>query len=128
MSNTHCVQCASAFPKPHPEGGASGYATRADGERICYTCADVAERAVMLQSDRFVAYVSSDGREITTWTGDSLGSIVRATPVKLTRLSYTHGKYMHAYRVIDFEGAAWYGRGSPGVAIKLTRVKGRKNG
>lgn len=81
----------------------------------------------MLQSDRFTAYVSSDGREVTTWTGGNLGSISRSTPVKLARWSAFHGSHVYAYRVIDFDGARWHGRGSPGMVITLKRVKGRKS-
>ena len=78
----------------------------------------------MLDRSRpFVAYVSSDGNSITTWTGGKLGDAHKIGTVQLTRQSFAHGRYMNSYRVTDVHGGEWYGRGSPGIAITLRPCK-----
>lgn len=123
MNNeTNCIECGALFPKPPPEGGAAGYAIIQD-QRVCYPCADRYERIVMNCATAHVAYLSSDGRKITTWTGGELGIVISARPCKLARRSFTHSASSFvSVRVRAFDGSVWYGRGSPGIAIRLRKA------
>ena len=104
----------------------TGYALR-DGAMLCYGCADVRQRHDMLdRSQPIAAYIASDGRSVTTWTGGKLGDVVSRSSVRLTRLSYTHGSHMLAIRVRDPYGGEWYGRGSPGLSVTLRPCKGSR--
>lgn len=121
---THCQQCNAPFPLPPPNGGASGYAITRSDMYICYACADAQQREELKDTSRpFVGYVSSDARAITTWTGGHIMRVVSIAPCKLTRWSYTHGKSYFSIRARDVHGHVWYGRGSPGIAIRLRAVK-----
>lgn len=122
----NCAICGAAFPTPPPSGGGSGYAVTRDGLHICYTCADAQQcEELKDRSKPLVAYVSSDGTKITTWTGGELMRVIRSVPCKLTRNSYTHSqKYYRSIRARDIHGGLWYGRGSAGIAITLRPAKG----
>jgi hypothetical protein len=52
-----------------------------------------------------------------------LGWVVRDTHRRLPVWSFTHGQYIHHYRVVDLLGQTWYGQGSPGLSIRLNRTK-----
>lgn len=88
---------------------------------------NIRERRELLDHSKpFFAYVSSDGQHITGWKGNILGTITGHTVCKLTRLSYAHGQYINHYTVRDVHGALWYGKGSPGICIKLRAYKAFK--
>jgi hypothetical protein len=115
--------------KPTPEGCGTGYAVY-DPETpaprmVCYDCADNLQREELRDRSKPVcAYVSGDGIRITTWTGGHLMTVTRSTPCSLTRQSFTHSR--KSYRTIsakDVHGGSWYGRGSPGIAIRLRPCK-----
>lgn len=119
-TQTHCP-CGAAFPI-HPTGycGAAGYAIVTDGSKICYACADKAQIGELKTRQPFVAYVSSDGQSITTWTGGKLMTVTRSTPCALTRQSFTHDHRSYkSIRARDVHGKNWYGRGSAGICITL---------
>lgn len=108
------------------DGISTNYATDASGK--IYSDEGVAIREARDLLDRskpFYAYVSSDGKSITGWKGNILGAITGASRIRLTRLSYTHGKYINHYIVRDVHGGMWYGKGSPSIAIKLRAYKGK---
>lgn len=120
-NQTHCA-CGAAFPI-HPIGycGGSGYAITRDSVKICYSCADKAQiEELKDRSKPFGAYVSGDGRAITSWTGGHLMRITRSRSCRLTRLSHTHdkGSYMSVH-CVDVHGGHWHGRGSAGICITL---------
>lgn len=125
--NTVC-KCGEAFPVHGPDYiGGSGYAVLPSGERICYVCADAAQREDLKdRSKPFMGYVAFIGGQlrITTWTGGKLMDVTKAKPCELTRQSYTHNRkgYMSIHAV-DVHGGHWTGRGSEGIAIKLRAVK-----
>jgi len=118
-----CADCGKTFPVQ--TSGGTGYARTADGKTICYGCADIRERAELKDRTRpFCAYVSSDGKAVTTWTGGRLGDVISSRPCALTRQSFTHSRgSFRSVRVRDVHGGEWYGRGSPGVCIKLRACK-----
>ena len=118
---THCHTCGAEFV---PSGCSTGYAIRPDDTRICYACADKEQRAELLdRSKPFCAYVSCDGNRITTWTGGELMRITRSHEMRLTRQSFTHGKTIRTIRAIDVHGNRWFGRGNPGISIRLRPCK-----
>lgn len=120
-----CADCGAVKPCPAEPGAApSGYAVFTDPGRgevlLCYDCADKRQIADLLdRSKPFGAYLSSDGRTVTTWTGGALGRVTRWNPCRLTRVSYTHGREYRSIHVVDVHGAHWYGRTSPGIYVTL---------
>jgi hypothetical protein len=80
-------------------------------------------RALLDRSGPFTGYLSSDGKRLTGWKGNTLGHVVDSNSCELTRPSYTHGKYYQSVRVRDVHGREWYGRGSPGICIRLRPTK-----
>lgn len=117
----HCAKCNAVCPPPSGGCGAAGYAVKADGSKICYACADAIERELLKdRSCSFVAYLSSDGATVTTWTGGKLMTVTASRPCRLSRQSFTHNRNsFRSVRARDIHGAMWCGRGSAGVAIKL---------
>jgi hypothetical protein len=120
----HCANCGAVCPPAPPQGGASGYAITQDNRKICYSCSDNMQREELKDRSRpFFAYVSSDGKEITTWTGGKLMTVTISRPCQLTRQSFLHDR--RAYRSIrarDIHGKNWAGRGSAGIAIKMRAI------
>jgi hypothetical protein len=85
---------------------------------------NIRERRQLLDRTKpFYAYVSADGKRITGWKDNTLGTITAATNYRLTRESYVHGRTINFYRVTDVHGAKWSGRGNPGIAITLRASK-----
>lgn len=96
-----------------------GYAVTPDGRKICPACADSEQAAEMSRTPiggRFFAYLSSDGRNVTTWTGGVLGRVTRTT--SNDRQTFV--------RVVDASGGHWAGIGpsESGTYVSLRRVKG----
>ena len=122
-----CHACDSArvldcghHPSPH-EPFTTGAAHTSDGREICYTCADREEREAMKTAVRFCAYVSSDGRRLTTWPGGDLGSV---TLGNLHPWSSGPRADRRCYlSVIDCHGNRWRGTGAPGMYATLRRCK-----
>jgi hypothetical protein len=72
--------------------------------------------------EKFTAYVSSDGKSITTWMGDILGNITY-TRQDSRRRSWHNDKMRTVYATIW--GRRYYGRNSGnGMVINLRRMKG----
>lgn len=117
-----CAACGGVFDVQ--TSGATGYACRPDGGLICYPCADRGQRDELRdRSKPFCAYVSGDGKTVTTWTGGKLMDITDSRPCALTRRSYTHSAESYrSIRARDVHGREWAGRGSPGIAIRLRPV------
>lgn len=95
------------------------------GKRICYPCADRDTRENMRVTDKVVAYVSADGRQVTTWTGGLLGNTWN---VRIGNKRYgTFGPTSRVYvNVTDLYGGEWYGSGphENGQYVTLHRRKG----
>lgn len=100
------------------------YARDADGNYYSDEGVDIRERRELLdRSKPFFAYLSGDGKRLTGWKGNILGTVIWRRPCKLTRRSWMHGEYIDAVRIHDVHGGLWYGRGSPGIAIKIFPTK-----
>lgn len=117
----NCDRCREPIPPPAPGAITTGYALTADDETICYPCADAQSQAdIAAIPDSYCAYVSSDEKNITTWTG---GALMRVVDVTRTRSGFggwrKNGGLTH-YRARDSQGVIWYGRGAgAGMAIIL---------
>lgn len=127
-----CQSCGEAIHLPSMTPGGytcpTGYAVdRATDGLICYPCADAGQRANMLdRSGPIVAYLASDGRTVTTWTGGKLGDVVHWQSTALPfgrRRSFWHGSSYRAIRVRDVHGAMWHGKTSPGLCVTLRPMK-----
>lgn len=118
-----CADCGKVFPVQ--TSGGTGYARTAENKLICYSCADNREREQLKDRGRpFFAYLSSDGQRVTTWTGGELMHVTASRPCRLTRQSFTHSRdSFRSFSAIDCHGGRWYGRGSPGICVKLRAKK-----
>lgn len=129
MDQATCADCGATFPRlAVGASGPSGYAIRWNGERICYPCSDVSERAAFAVFDVFIAYVSGDGKSITTWPG---GFLARVTYMSRTSSGFGSlpGRRGSVYTIsaIAPDGSEWYGRNAgPGMSIRLRRKKSRR--
>ncbi len=68
----------------------------------------------------YVCYLSSDGKTLTTWTGDELARVTRETSSRTgwQRSSMTH------IRAVAPDGSQWHGKGAGrGMCLKIHRVK-----
>ncbi len=116
-----CSQCKDA--KPLDMGGSTpGYARTQSDEFICYACADDNQRASLVtgRDGPIYAYVSGDGRRVTTWTGGTLGDIIGYGESR----SGWAGSTVARFRVRDVHGQWWAGRGAGrGIACTLRPMK-----
>ena len=116
-----CTVCRVTFPIRKTAG--TGYANTPAG-RVCYACCDKIQlEDIPKTNGPLVAYVSSNGRRIQTWSGGKLMDITQAKTRRLARESYIHGSDCQSYRAVDPQGKQWWGVSSPGIAITLRRVK-----
>ena len=98
------------------DGCSFNYATSRTGEILSDEGVDIRERRALLdRSKPFGAYVSSDGRHVTGWKGNVLGTIVRSSQ---TRSGF--GADMLAVSVRDVHGNYWHGRGGAGRGMCIT--------
>lgn len=102
-------------------GMAYGTAHTPDGRTICLSCAGREEGTAFMADTRerqasdgpFFAYLSMDGRWLTTWTGMRLARVT-----SLWRTSSGFGGRMPSggrnyFRAVDLAGRRWYGN-TPG--------------
>lgn len=101
-------------PPTDSPGLGTGYARTEEGKRICYACADDRQREEMRTANTVVAYVSTDGKRVITWSGGSLGTITAMWDGR------NHRRYVH---VTDVHGAMWHGSGpqESGTYVTLHR-------
>lgn len=77
----------------------------------------------VVERETLEGYVSSDTKHITDANGKTVATVVSATRVDLPRRSYVHGKSLLAITAVDSHRTKWYGRGSPGIFIRLYKKK-----
>jgi hypothetical protein len=79
------------------------------------------KREMLNRSKPFVCYLSTDGRHVTGWKGNIMGSVIRSS---VSRTGW-HGSTLTHVNVIDVHGGRWHGKGAgPGVCITLRPSKG----
>ncbi len=77
----------------------------------------------MVKAGRYTAYLAEDGKQVTTWSGGKLADVIRTRRVKHFVPNAQRYVDYSSVRVKDLKGGEWIGRGSPGMYIKLRRVK-----
>jgi hypothetical protein len=114
--------------EPTPDAGCgTGYATdRETGRRSCYACSDNLEREAMGTAERFFAYLSSDGRTVTTWSGGKLGTILRLSqnlpePAGIHFTSYAEARIEAQVRS-ETDMFAWADWAGAVIRYKVSRV------
>lgn len=118
-----CSQCKKEIPlNTGNDSIITGYAVTQTDDFICYACADQNQRADLITSrdGPIYAYVASNGKTVTTWTGGKLGDIVGYGE---SRAGW-HGSTIAYFRVRDIHGQWWQGRGcGRGMACTLRPMK-----
>jgi hypothetical protein len=116
MESVICDGCGGACV---PTDCTTGYGETRDGRRLCFDCCNAGERAEFAAAETYCAYMSSDGRAITTWPGGELATV--------TYSARHRGGFGGEYFTVDAtapDGARWYGRGGgPGMFVRLRRRK-----
>ena len=99
------------------DGFTFNYARDGAGATISDEGVDIRERRAMLDRTKpFICYLSGDGRHVTGWKGNILGTVTRETE---SRTGWHRSTLTHI-RAIDVHGNAWHGKGSGrGMCITL---------
>lgn len=123
-----CDNCGQEI-KNH-DGIGTGYALVSSPgqkeEKHCYDCCHAAEiKAMKDRSGLFTAYLSCDGKSVTSWPGGILGQVIssRETAHAFGRRHSINGKRL-TINVKDVHGELWHGKGYAGVYIHLYPMKG----
>jgi len=97
----------------------TGTAHTPDGREICWECANKEERESLRTGNTYMAYLSGDGKALTTWTGGHLARVTRLWAVP----NNFAGRLLR-FRAVDVHGAEWYGT-SPGRGMyaRMHRAK-----
>lgn len=108
--------------EPSPSEIGTGYAETPEGEKVCYPCAEARERVSFARSDKYFAYLSQDGKSVTTWTGGFLARTLYVHKAKLSGFGgYHDAVFVNVYAP---DGSVWSGRGpGAGMYIRLKRTK-----
>lgn len=92
-----------------PDGCSTNYARTSAGEILSDAGVDARERRELLDRSRpFTCYLSSDGKHITGWKGNILGTV---TSESKSRTGW-HGSYITHIRATDVHGNPWHGKGA----------------
>lgn len=109
-------------PTPDAAPG-TGKARTAEGEEICYDCANARERADFNVSERYGAYLNGGASQVQTWPGGFLANVTRTTHHRHMTPSGALYERWHVWAVGD-HGVRWYGTGpGPGMYVRLRRLK-----
>lgn len=105
-------------PSPHGEH-TTGTGHAPNGREICWDCCNAEEKASMAKAKHWMAYLSGDGKHITTWPGGIL-----ATVTDLWSVANNMAGSLLRIRAVDDTGVRWYGT-SPGKGMycRLHRAK-----
>jgi hypothetical protein len=116
MEKVSCDCCGAACI---PTGCTTGYGKTPDGRRLCFPCCDQWQRLDFSAADKFSAYVSGDGKAVTTWTGGKLAIVAG-----MSRHRGGFGGEYFTVQAVAPNGARWYGRGGgAGMYVNLRRAK-----
>jgi hypothetical protein len=109
-----CASCAAVLPD------SASFGTDPEGMH-CYACCGKRDiEALHDTSKPFGAYVSSDGKRITSWPGATLMHVTRETK---SRTGW-HGSTLTHIRATDVHGRDWHGKGSGrGMCILMRACK-----
>ena len=120
-----CAETGKQFTAAR-DGITTNYARDSDGRVFSDEGVHIRECREMLdRSKPFYAYLSGDGKRLTGWKGNTLGTVQQFSSIRLTRKSYAHGEHIRHVVIRDIHGGMWHGRGSPGVCITIRAYKGK---
>ena len=110
----------------HPESPHSelttGYGTDSDGRRHCYDCCLARDLAYMSEHGKLSAYLSGDGKSITTWPGGKLADVIDLWQTSAG--GFLCGVKIARVRARSVSGEMWHGRGpGRGMYIRMTKTK-----
>lgn len=71
--------------------------------------------------DRTVLYVAPQGDDVTTWTGDKAGRVIR------WGARHPFSRERRYIRVRMADGSEWHGTGEPGMYAPLRKCKGARS-
>lgn len=113
---TCCITGKTFIAKP--DGCSVNYAWL-NGKTVSDEGVDIWEKDQLKDRTKpFTCYVSSDGKRITGWKGNALGTITQSS------IGGGFGGKMLHVRVRDVHGKEWYGKGSGhGMAITIRATK-----
>lgn len=104
------------------DGPGTGYARDNEGRKICYDCASKPDIEAVERGEEIWAYVSSDGKKITTWPGNEL---MRVTYNGTARTGWYNSEITYI-RAIAPNGRRYYGKnGGNGMVIRMKPNKSR---
>ncbi len=105
-------------PSPHGEH-TTGTARTNDGREICWDCAHELEKAALLEHDRFFAYLSSDGKNLTDWPGKPIAAVT-----SLVKRRHNLAGWLYYLQAIDIHGQRWYGTSTGhGMYARIRKAK-----
>lgn len=98
----------------------NGVARDSEDRTLCYECAADFDRAAIERGAIVHAYVSSDGKSVTTWAGIKLMTVTAHWKGSQT----WNGFPVHYFNAVAPNGSRYYGRnggycGGPGMHIRL---------
>jgi hypothetical protein len=109
-------------PSPHSEH-TTGTVTLPDDREVCWSCGDQWQREYMATHDQLDAYLSSDGKSITTWSGGHLATVERG----VSRKTGFCGATRMYLRAVDPTGKRWHGSSpGPGMYARLRKSSGAR--
>lgn len=102
------------------DGCSFNYATTSDGAILSDKGVDIREKRGLLDHSKpFVCYLSTDGKRVTGWKGNTLGCVASESTAR-----NPFGGHLTYIRAIDVHGHAWHGRGAGrGMCLKLKACK-----
>ena len=117
------VECAETGKRftVETDGFTFNYACDQAGNVYSDEGVDLRERRALLdRSKPFTCYLSSDGKRVTGWKGNTLGHVTQSS----TSRTGFHGSSLTHVRVTDIHGAHWHGKGSGrGMCITIRPSK-----
>lgn len=96
-----------------------GYSTDNEGRTYCYECSKAADIAYLTKHSRLAAYLSSDGKRITTWPGLTIATVTGSHVV-----DFGYCRNQVSFDAVMDDGTQLYGRG-PGKGM-YCRLRVRK--
>jgi hypothetical protein len=116
-----CAETGKQFVAA-PDGCSRNYATGRDGSILSDEGVHIRQCHELLDHTLpFSCYVSGDGKRVTGWKGNTLGTVTHSS----TSRTGWHGSTLLHVQVTDVHGARWHGKGSgAGMYIRLHACKG----
>lgn len=103
-------------PSPHSDT-TTGTCKLPIGIEVCWSCGDDWTRRRIAARLPCSAYLSNDGKTLTTWSGGKLADV---TSYRTSKHGF-HGSTIVTWRAVDGWGRHWYGRGAGNCMLTTMR-------